>query len=437
MDETERELNELISALEDPGGGEEKTLFRITKGEAAQAARQALERMTDEERASLLQAVAKGASLIQEITSGLIDSLSKAVQGLQTSEIMASVGQVLSLAAALEEALKAEQAEGRYLDTTTEDILLLQPWEMIDESGAIKEGPYKALLEKALQETEKPPTVTATRTDELENPVDKLNSVVWDLLTEADKDGQITLAINTSKSGKARDVLVLYSINFDELENVKITKSLTPFDKRVYVAVAALYNAGNEYITPTQIYKMMGYKGQPGPSDIVRINDSLTKMGAARVYIDNEKESEKYPRYMHFTYDAALLPFERKSAYINGQLAECAIHPFREPPMLSFARQRNQITTIPRALLEAPISKTEANLRLEDYLLERIARMKNSKGSASKKMLYSTIFERCRIATKKEQQRAPAKIRTYLEHYRATGWIAGYKAESDAVTVIL
>lgn len=283
---------------------------------------------------------------------------------------------------------------------------------------------------------EQPPKVNAQQTNKLDYPLDKPNSVIWNWLAGADKNGQLTLGIDTSKNATGKEPLILYSINFDALEDVRITKTLTPFDKRVYVAVAALYNAGNEIITATQIYKMMGYKGRPGDDDLQAINDSLTKMGAARLYIDTDKENRKYPKYARFKYDAALLPFERKTAYINGKLAESAIHPFREPPLITFASQRKQVTTITRALLESPVSKTEANLRLEDYLLERIGRMKNSKG-VSRKMLFATIFEQCKITAPMQKQRAPEKIRRYLDHYKEVGWIDNYREEKDGVTIVL
>ena len=180
---------------------------------------------------------------------------------------------------------------------------------------------------------------------------------------------------------------------------------------------------------------MMGNRGNPNTEDLQKINDSLTKMGAARVYLDNAQEVQVNKKYARFKYDASLLPFERISAYINGQLVESAIHLFREPPLITFARERGQITGLTRQLLESPISKTDANLQLEDYLLERIGHMKSPKSKAPRKMLFSTIYERCGITTKKQRQRAPEKIRRYLDHYNKCGWIAGYTMDKDGVTI--
>lgn len=325
------------------------------------------------------------------------------------------------------------------------------------ETGELIENEYTPLIQRARQRraeyeeakktaeeieqaVEELPRIIANPTDKVDYPEDKPNSVIWNLLTTADKDGQIRFDIDTSRKGSKQDAIVYYGIDFNELEtSARITKQLTPFDKRCYIAAAALFNAGNDIITATQVYYMMGNSKSTTPSttDTQKINDSLTKMGAARVYIDNIKETQTAKGYAHFQYDAALLPFERIKAYINGKLTDSAIHLFREPPLISFARQRNQITTLSRQLLESPVSKTNAHLRIDDYLIERIGHMKNSKGNTPRKMKFTTIYKQCGITTSKQKQRAPETIRRYLDHYKACDWIKGYKEDADGITIQL
>ena len=329
-----------------------------------------------------------------------------------------------------------------------------------DEDGNLIDSPFRQAIERARakraefeaaeetiaaaeQAAEELPRIISNPTELLTYPLDKPNTYIWNLLEGADGSGQLSLDIDTRKKGSSKEAIILYGISFDELETgLTITKQLTPFDKRVYIAAAALFNGGNSVISATQIYKMMGNRGQPKAEQIQKINDSITKMGAARVYIDSTGEVQTNKRYTAFKYDAALLPFERISAYINNTMTEAAIHLFREPPLITFARERGQITSLTRQLLESPISKTDANLRLEDYLLERIGHMKNPKGKAPRKMLFSTIFEHCYITGKtekdrKERQRTPEKIRKYLDHYKQCGFIKGYTMDKDSVTIAL
>lgn len=278
------------------------------------------------------------------------------------------------------------------------------------------------------------PRTIARRAEKLLYPVDKVNNEVWNYLAGADPNGQIKTRLRT---GRTDAYLVFFSINFDDLDPaLKISKKLTAFDKLVYVATAALFHAGSDVLSVTQIYREMGNSNRPAPNQIQKIWDSLTKMRSAVITVDNQKEVEAGSKYESFSYDGQLLPFERISAYINGTLTDAAIHLFREPPLVQFARERKQVTTIPRKLLESQVSKTEASLQIQDYLLERIGRMKRDP-KAPRKILFSTIYENCGITTRNQRSRAPEKVKLFLEHYTKCDWIKGYsfKLSSDGVQI--
>ena len=217
----------------------------------------------------------------------------------------------------------------------------------------------------------------------------------------------------------------------------EITENLKtqPFDKRVYIAVSALYNAGNEVITLSQIYYAMGNTGKPSPNQIKKIDDAVTKMYKANILLDNTQEARALKgKYPLFRYDGHLLPIERITAIINGQVTESAIHIFREPPLMTFAKEREQVTTVNVTLLQSPVSKTDANLQIDDYLIERISKVKNGKGNTGR-ILYKTLYERARITTTKQKQRAPEKIEKYLTYYQEQGFIKRFTMEKDGITV--
>lgn len=275
-----------------------------------------------------------------------------------------------------------------------------------------------------------PPRITTKRARDIEYPLDKVNAQIWSLL-EKDTRGQV--ALKAEKAGSAKPLTIYYSVDFDKLgEGITITKRLTSYDKRVYIAVSALFNAGNHVISLTQVYYAMGYTGRPNGKDLERINEAVSKMTGARIYVNNEQEADVY-NYPKFVYDGSLLPIERTTASIQGSLADAAIHIFREPPVITFAKQRKQITTVNVELLQSPISKTEANLLIEDYLIERIARAKI--GRQPRRILYKTLYEKARVTTAKQRQRMPDKVRRYLEHYQKCGLIARFIMEKDGVTV--
>ena len=292
------------------------------------------------------------------------------------------------------------------------------------EAAAIKEKPERAAI---------------TRAQSIEYPLDKPNSLIWSLL-EKDTAGQIEF--NLAKFGSKKTIPAYYAIDFDALgDSVTITKRLLPFDKRVYIAISALFNAGNNVITLSQIYRAMGNTSRPAIDQLERINEAITKMTGARIHFDNEAEANAY-KYARFKYDGSLLPLERAAAIVNGQLADAAIHIFREPPLISFAKKRQQITTIDVKLLQSPISKTDDNLLIDDYLLERISKEKRKKNNKSCRILYATLYDRVGIpsnpktdAQRKKKKRAPEKIKKYLTHYKTQNFISGFTMENDGITI--
>lgn len=273
------------------------------------------------------------------------------------------------------------------------------------------------------------------KADKINYPVDKVNNNLWGTIEGS--NGQ--LAFSTVKTGKGKEVTIVAAINFVNIEGIQITKKLTNFDKRVYIAVSALWNAGNTVITLTQIHYAMGSTQRPAKYQLEKINEAVSKMTTAKLFLDNVNEVEKLKyKYKKFKYDGALLPMERMTATIKGQLSDAAIHIFREPPLMTFAKERNQITTFDVKLLQSPVSKTDGNLAIEDYLLERIAGAKQAASKGKKviinTILYETLFQKVGITDRKQRTRAVDKIKKFLDYYKDSGYIKDYILEAGQVT---
>ena len=274
------------------------------------------------------------------------------------------------------------------------------------------------------------PILKPAKVDKVGFPIDKINAIstgIWGAIS-TEPGGQLAFSFDTSNKKKkgGDEAAVLCAISWNDPE-LTITRSLTEWDKRVYIAVGSLFTGGNETMTINQIYTLMGNTGNPNDRTQKEINDSLTKMGTARLYLDNVKERNAGYKYPKAKYDAPLLPFERLEVTNRGQTTT-AIHLLREPPLLTFARKRKQCTTIDIKVLQSPISKTNNNLRLDDYLLERITHMKKTP-TLSRKILLTTLFDACNIKDRKQRQRTPEKILRYLNHYHATAFITGFKVD--------
>ena len=382
---------------------------------------------TEQAREALKQAQA-----IAQQTRDAFKSVTRNIWTEETREHLRKVVNALDELKELTPFIKAELKKPEYNGATLEGLLGdITPAELLDL-------PEDSILYKVLQAARAArgdaAYININRADIVEYPLDKPNSYIWNLL-EKDTGGQIALTFNMLPKKPSLQATAIYSINFDDLgSDLKITKRLTPFDKRVYIAASALFNAGNDVITLSQIYYAMGYTGKPSAYNLKKINDACSKMTGAKILFDNKPEAEALDGYPHFKYDGPLLPFERITAIANGQITEGAIKLFREPPLMSFAKQRQQVTTIDVKLLQSPVDKTDANLSIDDYLIERISKAKKSKGD-SEKILFKTLYERANITTKKQKQRAPKKIEKYLEYYQQQNFIKKYTMKTDGIIV--
>lgn len=311
-----------------------------------------------------------------------------------------------------------------------------QPWRGIVEAAREKYNQEKAADSsrdiEQLEADVEAVQVVAQQVEALTMPLDKISHVAFNDFENT--NGQIKLKAERDQDSGKMELNILFSLDFDALPpTVRATKKLTPTDKRIQIAIAALKEAGNDVISLNQIHKATGNTGKPSSSQIKKYRDSIIKQIGGRISIDNSQEAALY-NYPKFTYTGPLLPVEMITAEINGQLTNEAIHIFREPPIITFAKGRKQVTTIKMEVLQSPISKTDANLRIDDYLLERIARAKNG---GNNRILYKTIYENAGITTAKQKQRAPEKILKYMDHYKASGFIESYHADKAGITVIV
>ena len=277
---------------------------------------------------------------------------------------------------------------------------------------------------------------TAKEVSKAQFQLDKLNSNVWNDLSYSrptfeamqlsmgfsfDEHRDELPAVNTASQknkSSGNNALVLWGLRFEELpENVKITKELTPYDRLCHDAVGTLYRAGARVVTPTQIYKAMGRETKPNKRDVEKINASLTKMRAAVIYIDNTDERAVNKKYPQFKYDGVLLPFERLKAVVNGKETETAIRILAEPPLVRFARLRDQYTTFPLSVWAFPLSLTNTQIRIAQYLTEYICHTKKNP-KLSKDLTFDTFYSNCGLTTKLQKQRGREAAEKLIEYWR-------------------
>lgn len=239
------------------------------------------------------------------------------------------------------------------------------------------------------------------------------------------------------RKGKTANILLL--LNFDELEGVKISRTLTIYDKSVWNACANLARCGYEIVTAQDVYRFMGYSSKLNPRDKKKILESIETIIRARVFINNKEEHALYKKYDEISLNTPLLAAEICKAKIGNSVVEEAIRIIEPPKLFAIAEKRGQITTIPFAVLESPINKNDDIALITDYLLVRISRMKNSK-QIHRTILLDTLYDKCNItdsaSDRVKKTRLPDKINRLLSHYKSVGWIGGYKLTTKEIVII-
>ena len=239
------------------------------------------------------------------------------------------------------------------------------------------------------------------------------------------------------RKGKTANILLL--LNFDELEGVKISRTLTIYDKSVWNACANLARCGYEIVTAQDVYRFMGYSSKLNPRDKKKILESIETIVRARVFINNKEEHALYKKYDEISLNTPLLAAEICKAKIGNTVVEEAIRIIEPPKLFAIAEKRGQITTIPFAVLESPINKNDDIALITDYLLMRISRMKNNK-HIQRTILLDTLYDKCNItdsaSDRVKKTRLPDKINRLLNHYKSVGWIGGYKLTTKEIVII-
>ena len=294
------------------------------------------------------------------------------------------------------------------------------------------------------------PRIKAGKISTIDYPTDKVNRAIWKTLDAESRGDDGFFHIAVEREGSKKQIDILYNIDFAKkeeqlesgLRDVNNLPALTARTKRVMIAANELYkNSRSGIFSKTQLYHAMGYTGTPGESDQIMIESELNLLLSV-MSIDNAQEVDAGYKYARFKYTGAIMPHERVRTWINGKLTTDAIHLFRQPPLMEFAENRGQITTVKAELLNIGRNKNVQTMAIEDYLLTRIARMKDAKKkkkALSNKILYETVFSNCALTEKKQKQRAKGKITDILNHYKEQGYIKGFSIakQKDGINIII
>lgn len=297
---------------------------------------------------------------------------------------------------------------------------------------------------------------TSKKLTEMIYPVDKVNSVLWNHLPA----GKHSIKLESSKDTKKGNIITgSLTLGFlDSLpEGVEISKDITPYDLIIYTIAGNLYLAGNDVFSLSAIAKVLKVSENQNTKD--KIQKSIDKMmfgTTIKVDVTEEITKGNYNYPATFPRKTMLLPGAYIPAIINGKATDGAIFLYELPPLMKFAKDRNQVAPISPAILNFPVNLTERSAAVWVYLTRRIARAKNTKTNGKKtkkdgekkqerilfKTLYAEVFKDVK-PTKRQENNVKKTAAAFLKSFKEAGWIEYYSdkknraTEAEGFTIIL
>lgn len=247
-----------------------------------------------------------------------------------------------------------------------------------------------------------------------------------------------TVNLDVSGPQEKKAVNTVVTLEY-EGEGIELAKPMTQYDREVHNAVTTLWKAGNTSFTARQVWHTLtdtDTKKPPSTEQVARIEESIDKQRFTRAVVDFTEEA----RGRELTLDGESVTSYKIDAYMlnaekhtietaNGRTVEG--YTITRPPVLyQHASIFGQVVTYPMRYLKAAGrvgQNSEENIVIRKYLLRRIG-MAKGRGHASKRIKYSSVYEKAGIAEpdKKQRKRINDFVISCLEALAKEGAIKGF-----------
>lgn len=247
---------------------------------------------------------------------------------------------------------------------------------------------------------------------------------------------------NRGKKGKTY-IVPLQITNTVMLDDTQeLAGYLTPYDLQVYNGICTVaesirhskgYTEGQPIVfTAKQVYEAFtGSKKdyKPSPTAIENVKKHIRLMRSSLVSINWTQHAElnglDAKRGDYIVTNENLLYIREATIKSGGQILE-GYQLLEMPVLYRYASSVRQICTVERKYLDVPVSNTDSNIAITNYLIRRIEGMKGS--AKTRTILFSTIFEKnCITGNKSQLKRRRDDVFKRLEAWKKIGYIKDYK----------
>lgn len=312
------------------------------------------------------------------------------------------------------------------LPMVTMNQILMEVFQDPTPIADIKRGKYK--------NNGIPEEVKKGRSHLIDDVISHKNENEGKITVEDQEESEVTHAMVTSR------ISLSFDSNKDDV--VSCSRALNNFDREVIDAVSSLAPT-TQIMTATTIYRVITGKGdgsRVNQGQKNRVDEAMERCAGCRVNIDitsaatGELEEED-----SMWYSGNAISFESiKHKTKKGTTTYYKITSI--PPFYRFAEKLGKVSIIPLRLLNSPVSKTDAIIAMQSYLLREIDSMKRAPVSARGFpwiTLYKMACQEGKKESKSENQRTRACIREILDYWIQENFIRGYDSFSQegAITI--
>lgn len=251
----------------------------------------------------------------------------------------------------------------------------------------------------------------------------------------------VELDVSSAKEQRAgREVLSAVSVSMEDVEGLDVNKPIDAFDSDAQSAVATLYVAGNEYMTPAQICQTLTGSKKPTKKQIDDVEKSIDKQ--MRAYAKADMTAEARGRRLKidgspvtsYMLEGYLIPAEKvRIRSANGRMVS-GYHMLKAPLLYRHAHELGQVVSFPQKMLETDTagSNTRTRSAIKNYLARRIGQIKG-KGGVSNRILLSKMYEKAEVDPENRKQRNAANkyASELLDLWSEKGFITSYRKESQ------
>lgn len=277
-------------------------------------------------------------------------------------------------------------------------------------------------------------------------------------LTEREEGAAEVIAAH----GKTPAVKTSFILYFANSEDIKILgrKTISKFDMAILNGVISLMACGNVAITPAMAYRSAaGWTPdhEVTPKQEEAAQKSIERLRATFVQIDATEEAKAYLQkrgiksVKTWKRNGALLSCDASEiTQINGKKVRAYLFDnydksgkLKMPIIAEYARISGQILALPMELADMPVSATESNIILKNYLWVQIGAIKNTRTARRQEIAYEGIYKELGIDLNEnggrvKAQRAREATERLLQNWKQKGAIKAfstYKKDKKAAGI--